>query len=160
MTDVLTPEQRSRNMAAIRSRNTRPEIIVRSALHAMGFRFRLHRSDLPGKPDLVLPRYGTAIFVHGCFWHMHNCRYGRPRPSTNSQFWEEKRKGNVARDRRNVFELKHAGWRVFTIWECETRDPDLLRNRLLAWQEELRFIPLSRSSTRDTFELSRADQQA
>ncbi len=126
MTDVHTPEQRSRNMAAIRGRDTKPEIVVRSALHALGYRFRLHRGDLPGTPDIVLPKYRTAIFVHGCFWHSHNCRYGRVTPATRSEFWSEKRAGTVARDQRNIESLKEHGWYVLTIWECETRDPPAL----------------------------------
>lgn len=128
--DVHTPEQRSRNMAAIRSANTAPEIKVRRLLHARGFRFRLHRGDLPGKPDIVLPRYRTAIFVHGCFWHRHSCRYGAPRPSTNAQFWNQKLGSNVERDRRNCRALREAGWHVITVWECETRDEGQLNRRI------------------------------
>jgi DNA mismatch endonuclease (patch repair protein) len=130
MTDVLTPEQRSRNMAAIRSKDTRAEMRVRSGLHALGLRYRLHRRDLPGKPDLVLPKHRAVVFVHGCFWHMHRCTYGRPKPATNADFWEQKRKGNVERDRRNTRELQRAGWRVFVIWECETRTPEGLSTAL------------------------------
>jgi DNA mismatch endonuclease, patch repair protein len=126
MTDVLTPEQRRRNMSAIRCKDTTPELRVRKALHALGYRFRLHPSGLPGKPDLVLPRYRAVIFVHGCFWHMHRCPYGRPRPATNAAFWEEKRKGNADRDQRNRRELLKDGWNVLIIWECETRRADQL----------------------------------
>jgi DNA mismatch endonuclease, patch repair protein len=126
MTDVHTPEQRSRNMAAIRGKDTKPEIIVRTALHALGYRFRLHRKDLPGTPDIVLPKYKTAIFVHGCFWHSHDCRYGRVTPVTRSEFWSEKRAGTVARDQRKNQTLKEQGWQVLTIWECETREPEAL----------------------------------
>lgn len=118
--DRHTPEQRSRNMSAIRSRNTVPEIRVRSFLHARGFRFRLHPSDLPGKPDVVLPKYRTAIFVHGCFWHCHNCSNGRRIPATNSTYWSAKREANVARDRKNTSALKAASWNVIIIWECKT----------------------------------------
>lgn len=119
--DVHTREQRSRNMAAIRSANTKPEVRVRSALHALGFRFRLHRKDLPGKPDIVLPKLRTAIFVHGCFWHCHSCKYGSVVPATRAEFWAEKRGGNVARDRRNRAALRKLGWRVLVIWECDVR---------------------------------------
>jgi DNA mismatch endonuclease, patch repair protein len=126
MTDVHTPEQRSRNMAAIRGKNTKPEIVVRSVIFALGYRFRLHRRDLPGTPDIVLPKYRTAIFVHGCFWHSHSCRYGRVTPATRSEFWSEKRAGTVARDKRKNQALKEHGWQVLTIWECETREPDAL----------------------------------
>lgn len=128
MTDVHTPEQRSRNMAAIRGKNTKPEIKVRSILHSMGYRFRLHRKDLPGKPDIVLPRLTLAIFVHGCFWHHHDCRYGRAVPVTRAEFWESKRADTVARDIRNAKALKSEGWRVLVVWECSTRsDEELLR---------------------------------
>jgi DNA mismatch endonuclease, patch repair protein len=121
MTDVHTREQRSRNMAAIRSTNTKPEMRVRSALHAMGFRFRLHRIDLPGRPDIVLPKYRTVIFVHGCFWHCHRCKYGSVTPVTRAEFWAAKRGGNVARDRANRAKLRKDGWRVVVLWECEVR---------------------------------------
>lgn len=130
MTDVHTPEQRSRNMAAIHGRDTKPEILVRAALHAIGYRFRLHRRDLPGTPDIVLPKYRTVIFVHGCFWHSHNCRYGRVTPSTRSEFWSQKRAGTVARDLRKTDALKEKNWRVLTVWECETREPEILSGLL------------------------------
>ena len=122
--DVHTREQRSRNMAAIRSTNTRPERIVRSALHALGFRFRLHRKDLPGRPDIVLPRHRTVVFVHGCFWHCHRCKYGSVAPATRAAFWAAKRAGNVARDRRNAAALRKLAWRVLVLWECEVRTPE------------------------------------
>lgn len=123
MADVHTKEQRSFNMSRIRSKDTKPEIIVRSLVHRMGYRFRLHRKDLPGKPDLVLPRHDKVIFVHGCFWHMHRCRQGRVFPKTNAEFWQEKRTGNAERDRRNIRKLRHDGWQVLVIWECWIRDP-------------------------------------
>jgi DNA mismatch endonuclease, patch repair protein len=138
VTDVLTPEQRSRNMAAIRGKNTGPEMKVRRALHAMGYRYRLHGPGLAGKPDLVFPRFNTVVFVHGCFWHMHRCPYGRCAPSSNAAFWETKRLGNNERDRRNRRALKADGWKVFTIWECETRDATTFQKRLAALQELLR----------------------
>jgi DNA mismatch endonuclease, patch repair protein len=124
-------------MAAIRGRDTTPELRVRQALHALGYRYRLHRRDLPGKPDLVLPKYRAVIFVHGCFWHMHRCPYGRPKPATNSSFWEEKRQGNVERDERNRLALEADGWRVFVIWECETRVANRLAERLRTLHLEL-----------------------
>ncbi len=130
MTDVHTPEQRSRNMAAIRSKNTKPEMVVRRLLCEMGLRYRLHRTDLPGKPDIVMPGRKTVIFVHGCFFHMHKCRYGQVLPSTNAEFWAEKRKGNVQRDRRNARALRNVDWRVISIWECETRNEKKLRHKL------------------------------
>ena len=128
--DVHTPEQRSRNMAAIRSRNTAPELKVRQALHAAGFRFRLHRRDLPGHPDIVLPKFQSVVFVHGCFWHMHRCPYGKPQPATNSDFWLQKRIGNVERDKNNVRALRALGWRVYTIWECQTRNLQQLQAQI------------------------------
>ncbi len=108
-------------MAAIRSRNTKPEVRVRRVLHAMGFRFRLHRKDLPGKPDILLPKFRTAIFVHGCFWHCHRCKYGLVVPATRAGFWAAKRSGNVARDRRHAAALRRLGWRVVVVGECEVR---------------------------------------
>ena len=118
--DRHTPEQRSRNMSAIRSRNTAPEMRVRSLLHSLGFRFRIHPGNLPGKPDIVLPKYRAVIFVHGCFWHCHRCSNGRRVPATNSEYWSAKRAANVARDKRNVSALKAVSWNVATIWECNT----------------------------------------
>ena len=109
-------------MAGIRRGGTRPEMLVRRALFAKGFRFRLHRKDLPGKPDIVLPRRKVAIFVHGCFWHRHaECRFAKL-PSSNADFWHNKLDGNVQRDRQVVEALRSAGWRILTVWECATRD--------------------------------------
>lgn len=128
--DVHTREQRSRNMSAIRGKDTKPELIVRRIVHRLGYRFRLHRRDLPGAPDLVLPKYRKIIFVHGCYWHMHTCRWGCVTPKTNAEFWQTKRTGNVERDARNLAKLKQSGWRVLTVWECETRDIGKLSQRL------------------------------
>src|SRR5438067_7398142 len=122
MADVHTKEQRSRNMAAIRGRDTKPEMIVRRIVHRLGYRFRLHRRDLPGRPDVVLPRHRSVIFVHGCFWHQHSCRYGRVVPATRAEFWKTKRDENMARDIRNIKALRKMGWRVLVVWECWTRD--------------------------------------
>ena len=130
--DVHTLEQRSRNMAAIRSKNTKPEIVVRKVLCEMGLRYRLHRTDLPGKPDIVMPGRKTAIFVHGCFFHMHKCRFGRVVPKTNTEFWQTKRSGNTERDSRNARQLRKVGWTVLTVWECETRNQEKLKSRLEA----------------------------
>jgi DNA mismatch endonuclease (patch repair protein) len=130
MVDVHTTEQRSRNMAAIRGQNTKPEIRVRSVLHSMGFRFRLHRKDLPGKPDIVLAKYRTVIFVHGCFWHSHDCRWGSVVPKTRAEFWAAKRQGTVERDSRKSDALRAEGWKVVTLWECETRSPENIREAL------------------------------
>jgi DNA mismatch endonuclease (patch repair protein) len=132
MTDVHTPEQRSRNMAAIKGAHTKPETIVRRALYALGYRYRLHRKDLPGKPDIVLPRLRIVIFVHGCFWHSHDCRWGRVIPKTRAEFWADKRNGTVERDNRKERALEELGWRVLTVWECETRSNEDLRSSLIS----------------------------
>jgi DNA mismatch endonuclease (patch repair protein) len=124
MSDVHSPEQRSFNMSRIRSKDTKPEMIVRSLVHQMGYRFRLHVQGLPGKPDLVLPAHRKVIFVHGCFWHMHRCRFGRVKPATNASFWSSKRLGNVCRDRMNRRRLRTEGWSVLVVWECWTKDVD------------------------------------
>jgi len=130
MADVLTKKQPSYNMSQIRGKDTKPELIVRSLAHRLGYRFRLHRSDLPGTPDLVFPRLGKVILVHGCFWHMHSCRYGAVKPATNAGFWEKKRTENRERDERKIRELKEQGWDVLVVWECWTRDEERLRERL------------------------------
>ena len=118
MADTLTPRQRSERMARIRSTDTKPELALRKALHAQGLRYRL-RSKLPGRPDLVFPRYKAVVFVHGCFWHRHaGCKVAST-PKTNISFWTEKFERNVSRDQRVVRELESAGWRVFVAWECE-----------------------------------------
>lgn len=123
MADVHTPEQRSRNMSAIRSKNTKPEEIVRKYLFSQGFRYRKNDPRLPGKPDIVLPKYKTVVFVNGCFWHAHeDCKYF-VWPKNNSEFWKEKISGNVERDNRNNAELENNGWHVITIWECELKPP-------------------------------------
>lgn len=124
MSDVHTPEQRSFNMSRIRGRDTKPEMIVRSLVHGLGYRYRLHRKDLPGKPDLVFPKRRKIIFIHGCFWHMHHCPYGKVVPKTNADFWSNKRRGNKERDKIVVKTLRKAGFQVLTIWECQTRKPD------------------------------------
>lgn len=116
-------------MSRIRSKDTKPELLVRSVVHRLGFRFRLHVRRLPGAPDLVFPSLHKVIFVNGCFWHMHRCRYGRVVPRTNPKFWAEKRAQNVRRDRKNLMALRRAGWSVMTIWECQTRDVLALARR-------------------------------
>ena len=124
----MTSQERSRNMAAIKSKNTKPEIAVRKNLHALGYRFRLHRKDLPGKPDIVLPKYKTVIFVNGCFWHQHKgCKYSRL-PKTNIDFWKRKLEGNTQRDKLKQSKLKDMGWKVINIWECQTKEIDDIRN--------------------------------
>ena len=128
--DVHSPSQRSFNMSQIRSKNTSPEIIVRSLVHRMGYRYALHRSNLPGHPDIVLVSHKKIIFVHGCFWHMHCCKYGRVVPATRTKFWQTKRKGNVERDRKNQRALKILGYKILVIWECQIRTPEKLIPRL------------------------------
>lgn len=136
MADVVNKETRSRMMSGIRARNTKPEILVRKALFAAGYRFRLHRKDLPGVPDVVLPGRKIAIFVHGCFWHQHaGCHYAKL-PATRPEFWKKKLGANIVRDRRTIEALHAAGWRVLVVWECATRDPQIraeLSNLLKQW---------------------------
>lgn len=131
MADSLSGERRSWNMSRIRGRNTGPELRLRSLLHRAGFRFRLHAKQLPGRPDVVLPKYRTAIFVHGCFWHRHpGCR-NTTTPSTRRAFWQEKFDGTVSRDARDRAALENAGWTVLTVWECELKaDPEGVLHRL------------------------------
>ena len=116
-------------MGRIGSKNTAPELIVRRLLHSLGYRFRLHRKDLPGTPDVVLPGRRKAIFVHGCFWHAHGCRIGRP-PKSRPEFWEPKLARNRARDEENSRDLEEAGWEVLTVWQCETKDKEALSELL------------------------------
>jgi DNA mismatch endonuclease (patch repair protein) len=138
MVDRITKAQRSANMARVGNRNTTPEVRIRRRLHAAGFRFSLHKANLPGRPDIVLPAYRTAVFVHGCFWHGHDCRRGR-RPTSNTEFWNAKIDRNVARDRNAKAGLQDAGWRVETIWTCGLEEATTgLIDRLAALREERR----------------------
>ena len=130
----------------IGSKNTAPELIVRRLLHGMGYRFRLHRKDLPGSPDIVLPGRRKAIFVHGCFWHAHGCRIGRP-PKSRPEFWEPKLARNKARDLHNNEALGQAGWDVLTLWQCEIKDRQALADRLLTFLEGEGKIPIDFSSS-------------
>lgn len=124
MSDTMTSEQRSRLMSRVRQANTKPEMLVRSLLHRLGYRFRLHRKDLPGSPDIVLPKHRTAIFVHGCFWHRHaGCRKATT-PKSNLDYWLKKFEENIERDSRKERELAALGWRVVTVWQCETDSRD------------------------------------
>jgi DNA mismatch endonuclease (patch repair protein) len=129
--DMYTRKKRSHIMSRITSKNTLPEMRVRQALHSFGYRFRLHRKDLPGKPDIVLPKYKTVIFVHGCFWHGHTCCDGR-RPKSNTGYWNPKLDRNIARDREHSRLLRLLGWRRIVIWECETLNKTRLAARLRA----------------------------
>lgn len=131
MSDVFTKAKRSEIMTRIRGKNTKPEIIVRSMLHRLGYRFRIHDPKLPGKPDIVLKKYQSVILVHGCFWHQHKgCRKATI-PESNRAFWEKKLNGNVNRDLVTIEKLKRVGLKVCIVWECETRQIDLLERRLL-----------------------------
>ena len=123
---IVVDARRSRNMRSVRAKNTGPELIVRSALHALGLRFRLHRSDLPGRPDLVMPKWRTVIFVNGCFWHRHSGCNKAKLPKTNAAFWKSKLARNVERDRNAIAQLRQAGWRVIVIWECNLRDQGVI----------------------------------
>lgn len=120
--DVLTPEQRRHNMSRIRGKDTKPEMVLRRGLHAAGLRFRLHAGKLPGRPDMVFPRYNAAVLVHGCFWHSHDCPMCKL-PATRPEFWKAKLEGNKARDLRNAAALRAEGWRLLTVWECSLRGP-------------------------------------
>lgn len=137
MGDIVSPAKRSEMMSGIRGKDTKPEMVVRRALHAMGFRFRLHRKNLPGRPDIVLPKYRAVIFVHGCFWHGHDCHLFRW-PKTREEFWREKIGGNVQRDRKKERQSIEAGWRTGVIWECalkgrNKRTPEFLSCELNRW---------------------------
>lgn len=125
MADIVDKSTRSRMMSGIRSKNTKPEVIIRKALHAAGFRFRIHKSDIPGNPDIVLKKYNAVIFVHGCFWHGHNCHLFKM-PSSNVEFWERKIKRNRAVDARSSEEIQQIGWRILTIWECSLKGKNKL----------------------------------
>lgn len=130
MTDCFTKKKRSEVMSRIKGKDTKPELLVRSALHRMGYRFRLHVKDLPGKPDIVLPKYKTVIFVHGCFWHQHKgCPAGHL-PKTNKKFWKEKFARNVARDSKHRRQLRYRGWHVLTIWECQIQNETNVNTKL------------------------------
>jgi DNA mismatch endonuclease, patch repair protein len=138
--DKITATQRSDNMRAIKSKDTGPEKAVRSLLHRLGYRFRLHRAGLPGKPDIVLPRHNKVIFVQGCFWHGHHCKQGLRLPKTNSDYWREKIAGNRARDARHAVKLTQAGWTVLEVWECEVGDTSTLAARFNSALAERQFL--------------------
>lgn len=133
--DSLTVEQRSKTMARVRSKDTKPELFVRSLVHRMGYRFRLHRAELPGCPDLVFSGRQKVIFVHGCFWHSHSCEHGRKKPSDNSGYWNAKLARNKARDITNTNKLRKMGWDALALWECELKDERKLQARLRKFLE-------------------------
>jgi len=136
--DTLSQAERSERMSLVKSKDTKPELRVRRLLHAMGYRYRLHRKDLPGKPDIVVSKRRKAIFVHGCFWHRHDdpaCRLARL-PKSRKDFWEPKLTANAERDRRNIEALKELGWKVLVVWECELGNNEQLENKLRQFLEE------------------------
>ncbi len=126
--DVLTPEQRRRCMSAVRGGDTEPEILLRKALHALGFRYRLHDRSLPGKPDLIFSGKRTVIFIHGCFWHRHDCKSGRSVPLTRVDFWKKKLADNRERDVRNLRQIRKLNWKVIVVWECKLKGKALDRS--------------------------------
>ena len=138
MIDRISSANRSRIMSRIRGKNTKPEIRVRHLVHSLGYRYRLHRRDLPGTPDLVFPGRRKVIFVHGCFWHQHDCPRGS-RPSSNKRFWNAKLKQNVERDNKNISDLIAAGWSVLVVWECETKSQTALSSRITSFLEQQRL---------------------
>jgi len=148
MVDFLSPSERSERMSRIRSADTSPELALRKALHGLGFRFRLHRKDLPGKPDIVLPRHKAVVFVHGCFWHRHvGCKVASI-PKSNTQFWVEKFDRNVARDSQAQELLKAQGWKVIVVWECELSSERKSAEAALSVARRIRFdVPERRPGT-------------
>jgi len=134
--DVFEPEKRSEIMRRVKSGDTKPEMRVRRILHAMGYRYRIHRKDLPGCPDIVLPRHQKIVMVHGCFWHGHDCPAGRKKPKTNTAYWIDKLTKNRLRDAANLAKLEAMGWHVLVIWECETRNHAVLANQLAKFMSE------------------------
>jgi DNA mismatch endonuclease (patch repair protein) len=142
--DVLKPAQRSFNMSRIRARDSKAELIVRRLLFAAGYRYRLHGRKLPGRPDIILPKWGVIVFVHGCFWHSHGCLRGQ-RPRTHAEFWQRKLDRNQERDAAVVNRLIESGWRVLVIWECRVRgkaklDPEILFSRCKKFIEADQFV--------------------
>lgn len=136
MTDVFLKSKRSWIMSRVRGKDTSPELIVRSLIHKLGYRFRLHRKDLPGKPDIVFPSRRKAIFVHGCFWHGHECYRGSRTPKTNNVYWKEKIERNVRRDKARQRELDLLGWRTLIIWECQIKDVNAIHSILVSFLEK------------------------
>ncbi len=130
MTDVFSKVERSRIMSKVTGKNTMPEILVRKLIHSMGFRFRIHRKDLPGNPDIVLPRFHKVIFVHGCFWHGHVGCKRSSRPTTNTIFWNKKIDSNILRDKSNKKFLIKSGWSVLIVWECQIQKPEQLKIKI------------------------------
>ena len=152
MSDVLTKAQRRLNMSRIKGKNTRPEKLLRGGLFRLGFRFRIHRRDLPGKPDIVLPKFNTCVFVHGCFWHGHKCSYFKL-PQTRRTFWSAKIAANQKRDERSHEELLAMGWRVLIVWECALKSTNPTKLATLVDQCAL-FIKNSRSTEKASLQIT------
>lgn len=133
LVDIVNSVTRSRMMAGIRGVDTKPELVIRHGLHALGFRYRLHVRTLPGRPDMVLPKFGVVLFINGCFWHAHEGCSKFKIPSTRTEFWTEKLLGNRRRDERNILHLKEKGWRVAVIWECAINEDELTIQKLAYW---------------------------
>jgi DNA mismatch endonuclease (patch repair protein) len=133
MSDPFSTDERSAIMRAVRAKDTTPELLVRRLTHALGYRFRLHAAELPGKPDLVFPARRKVIFVHGCFWHWHNCKRGRRMPKAHTEYWSRKLLRNQERDRRHRRALRRGGWQVLVIWECQTKNPEHVNDRIAAF---------------------------
>lgn len=148
MADIMSPSERSTRMAAVRQKGTAPELALRSALHRRGFRFRVNATDLPGSPDLVLPRWGAVIFVHGCFWHGHACNAGRP-PSSRQSYWLQKLSANKQRDARKVRALRRLGWHVFTVWSCQLANKAMVEKTTDRLARRISGGTPSRDATRD-----------
>lgn len=148
MPESFTAAERSRIMRAVKSENTKPESIVGQIVHRLGYRFRRHRRDLPGKPDLVLSRHRKVIFVHGCFWHLHSCAHAQRAPVRNAEYWQRKRLGNAVRDQRAKKELRQLGWRVLEIWECQLRRPETVAQRVRSFLQKTR--PGQRSAAKSS----------
>lgn len=138
----MTSEVRTRTMRAIRSKDTKPELVVRKLIHGLGYRYRLHRKELPGHPDLVFARRRKVIFVHGCFWHGHNCKRGNRAPKENAEYWRQKIDRNRVRDLQNESALRAAGWDILMIWECELKDVTALENQVYHFLGSTKIIPL------------------
>lgn len=145
MTDNRSPQSRSALMSRIGGKDTAPELLIRRLLHAKGYRFRLHRRDLPGTPDLVFPSRRKAIFVHGCFWHAHGCRIGQP-PKSRRRYWGEKLERNRQRDKESVADLRKLGWKVLTVWQCQMRNAASLDRRLVSFLGPSGKIPIDRKA--------------
>ena len=159
MSDTLSQTQRSYNMSLIRGKNSKPEILVRKELHARGFRFRLHNKNLPGSPDIVLPKYGVAIMINGCFWHGHKgCKYAT-KPKSNVEFWEAKIARNRHRDEVTEAHLQALGWHVVTIWECELKGKSLATSRLDELVEEIRTTGVALLERKNLFKSNRIENQ-